>query len=52
MHKKILLSLLVTSALLKAEEIKNEKFQLVAKDISSKQNVITATGDVIIFSPT
>ena len=52
MHKKILLSLLVASSLLNAEEIKNEKFQLVAKDINSKENIITATGDVIIFSPT
>ena len=52
MHKKILLSLLVASSLLNAEEIKNEKFQLVAKDINSKQNIVTATGDVVIFSPT
>lgn len=52
MHKKILLSLLVASSLLKAEEIKNEKFQLVAKDINSKQNIVTAIGEVVIFSPT
>ena len=52
MHKKILLSLLISSFLLKAEEIKNEKFQLVAKDINSKQNIVVATGDVVIFSPT
>ena len=52
MYKKIIASLLITSSLLYAQEMKNEKFQLIAKDINSKENIITATGSVVIFSPT
>ncbi|CAM3468244.1 LPS-assembly protein LptD [Arcobacter aquimarinus] len=52
MYKKIISTLVITSALLQAQEIKNEKFQLVAEDLKSKENVLTATGNVVIFSPT
>ena len=52
MYKRILLSLFLTTCLVKAQEINNEKFQLISKDVNSKENITTATGDVVIFSPT
>ena len=52
MYKKIIASLIITSSLLCSQEIKNEKFQLIAKDINSKDNIVTARGSVVIFSPT
>lgn len=52
MHKKIVASLLITSSLIYAQELKNEKFQLVAKNVNAVENVITASGEVVIFSPT
>lgn len=52
MYKKIIGSLLITSALLQGQEINNEKFQLIAKNIDAKDNIITATGSVVIYSPT
>lgn len=52
MYKKIVASLVITSSLLYSQEITNEKFQLIAKDINSKENIITATGSVVVFSPT
>ena len=52
MYKKIIASLVITSSLLCAEEIKNEKFQLISKDINTKENIVIATGDVVVFSPT
>lgn len=52
MYKKIIASLLITSSLLCAEEIKNEKFQLISKNIDTKDNIVVATGDVVVFSPT
>jgi len=52
MYKKIIGSLLITSALLQGQEINNEKFQLIAKNIDAKDNIVTATGNVVIYSPT
>ena len=52
MYKKIIASLIITSSLLCAEEIKNEKFQLISKNIDTKDNIVVATGDVVVFSPT
>ncbi|WP_368030089.1 LPS-assembly protein LptD [Arcobacter sp. s6] len=52
MHKKIIASLIITSSLLYSQEIKNEKFQLISKDIDSKNNIVIATGNVVVFSPT
>ncbi|QKF77574.1 LPS-assembly protein LptD [Arcobacter defluvii] len=52
MYKKILISLLLSTSLLTAQEINNEKFQLIAKNIDSKENIITAVGSVVIYSPT
>ena len=52
MHRKIISSLLITSSLIYAQELKNEKFQLVAKTVDAIENIITASGDVVIYSPT
>lgn len=52
MYKKIIASLLITSTLIYGQELNSEKFQLVAKNIDSKDNIVTATGNVVIFSPT
>ena len=52
MYKKIVASLLITSSLLYSQELKNEKFQLIAKDINSIENIVTANGSVVVFSPT
>lgn len=52
MHKKIIISLLIASSLLPAVELKNEKFQLVAKNVDALENIVTASGNVVIYSPT
>lgn len=52
MHKKIIASLLITSYLIHAQELKNEKFQLVAKNVDAIENIVTASGNVVIYSPT
>jgi LPS-assembly protein len=52
MYKKIVASLVITSSLIYSQEIKNEKFQLISKDINTKNNIVIATGDVVVFSPT
>ena len=53
MHK-IVVSLALASLLIQAnaEELNMEKLQLVAKDVDTKNNIITATGDVVAYSPT
>lgn len=53
MHKRIVASLLAASILLEvnAKEISSEKLQLVAKNISTKDNIITITGDAVAYSP-
>ena len=51
MHK-ILFSLITCSVLLSAAEINNEKYQLIAQDVTTVDNVVTATGNVVIYSPT
>ena len=52
MHKKIIISLLVASILLDAKELNNEKFQLVAENLDKVENITTANGNVVVFSPT
>lgn len=52
MHKIFLPSLILTASLSFTQEIKNEKFQLIAKDVTTQSDIITAKGDVVIFSPT
>ncbi|WP_066359916.1 LPS-assembly protein LptD [Aliarcobacter cryaerophilus] len=53
MHK-IVVSLALASLLIQAnaEELNMEKLQLVAKDVDTKNNIITAVGDVVAYSPT
>ena len=51
MHKKILLSLLLSSSLISSQELRNERFQLVAKNVDSVENIVTASGEVVIYSP-
>lgn len=52
--RKIVCSIILSSSLLLANsEYKDEKFQILAKDVvNSSENIITATGDVVIYSPT
>ena len=52
MHRKIIASLLLTSSLISSQELKNERFQLVAKNVDSVENIVTASGEVVIYSPT
>ena len=54
MHKKIVASLFIASYLVSvnAQELNNEKFQLVAKNVDAIENIVTATGDVVIYPPT
>ena len=53
MHK-IVVSLALASFLIQvnAQELNTERLQLVAKDVDTKNNIITATGDVVAYSPT
>ena len=53
MHK-IVVSLALASFLIQvnAQELNTEKLQLVAKDVDTKNNIITAAGDVVAYSPT
>lgn len=53
MHK-IVVSLALASLLMQAnaQELNMEKLQLVAKDVDTKNNIITAVGDVVAYSPT
>ncbi|MCT7520404.1 LPS-assembly protein LptD [Aliarcobacter cryaerophilus] len=52
MHK-IVVSLALASLLIQAnaQELNMEKLQLVAKDVDTKNNIITAVGDVVAYSP-
>ncbi len=52
MHKKILLSLVVSLSLCFSQELKNEKFELLAENIDTKDNTLTASGNVVVFSQT
>ena len=54
MRKKIVASLFIASCLVSvnAQELNNEKFQLVAKNVDAIENIVTASGDVVIYSPT
>ena len=53
MHK-IVVSLALASFLIQvnAQELNMERLQLVAKDVDTKNNIITAIGDVVAYSPT
>lgn len=51
MLKKIVAPLVLFSTLSYAQEFNSEKFQLLAENIDSDNNIITAVGNVVIFSP-
>ena len=50
MHK-IFLILPILLGLLFSKELKNEKLQILSNDLNSKDNIVIAKGDVVIFSP-
>jgi len=50
MFKNIVAPLILVSTLSFAQEINTEKFQLIAKNIDSKENIVTALGNVVVFS--
>lgn len=52
MHRKIIASLLISSTLSFSQELENERFQLIAENIDSKDDIVTANGEVVVFSPT
>ena len=53
MLKKIVLPLTIVSSLALANEaIEKEKFQFLAKDVKTNGDIVTAVGDVVIFSKT
>ncbi|GGD33650.1 LPS-assembly protein LptD [Malaciobacter pacificus] len=52
MHKKILLSLALASTLAFCKELKNEQFELIAENINTQNNTLTAKGNVIVYSST
>lgn len=53
MRKYFLFFIFLTTFILSAnEDIKQEQFQVVAKHLDYQDDIITATGDVIMFSPT
>lgn len=52
MLKSYLASLVLVSSLTYAAELNNEKFQLISENINTEGNIITASGNVVVFSPT
>lgn len=50
MLKNFIAPLLICSSLSYAQELNTQEFQLLAKDINTKDNKIIANGDVVIFS--
>ena len=52
MLKSQITSLLLFSSIASAAELTNEKFQLISENINTKDNIVTASGNVIVFSPT
>ena len=50
MHK-VILTLALSFMCLFANEATKEKFQILAKKVNSKDNIVIATGNVVIFSP-
>lgn len=52
MLNKYLASLLLFTSLSFSQELKNEKFQLISENMVTEGNIVTATGSVVVFSPT
>lgn len=47
-----LLAILLSSSFLFSEELKSEKFNILAKEINTKDNFIIASGNVVVYSKT
>lgn len=52
MYKKTLLILILIISFLDAKEAPKEKFQILASTVNSKNDIVIAIGNVVIFSPT
>lgn len=52
MLNKSIASLLLLSSLSFSEELQTEKFQLISQNIDTEGNIVTASGSVVVFSPT
>ncbi|MGB5793773.1 LPS-assembly protein LptD [Poseidonibacter sp.] len=52
MLKKYITPLVLLSSFAYSAQLKNEKFEVIAKNINSSENIMTAKGNVVIFSPT
>jgi len=52
MLKKSLASLLLLSTLSFGEELQTEKFQIISENIKTENNIVTASGSVVVFSAT
>jgi len=52
MYKKILIKTILTANLLLAGEFTGDKFQILSNNLDSKDNIVIAKGNVVIFSPT
>lgn len=52
MLKSSIVSLLLLTSLSFSEELKNENFQLISENIKTEGNIVTASGSVVVFSPT
>ncbi|WP_419764811.1 MAG: LPS-assembly protein LptD [Arcobacter sp.] len=50
MHKLFLILPILIGTLF-SKELKNEKLQILSNDLNSKDNIVIAKGDVVIFSP-
>jgi LPS-assembly protein len=50
MRKFFIYCILTLSIVVKAAEFTDENIQIVAKNLNTKDNIITATGDVVMFS--
>ncbi|WP_122893030.1 LPS-assembly protein LptD [Arcobacter peruensis] len=52
MLRNYVASFLLLTTLANADELKNEKFQLISQNIDTEKNIVIASGNVVIFSPT
>jgi len=49
--RKLFLILPILIGTLFSKELKNERLQILSNDLNSKENIVIAKGDVVIFSP-
>jgi len=50
MLRNIVAPLILASSIGLAKEFNHEKFQILAKDIDTEKNIVTAKGNVVVFS--